>query len=79
MPKSFSAPDTHFRIIASETSVSNDGYRKGEPMKLECDCCGASVMLTPEPSPGIDELPHKPWCDQRFVESRWWQRNFLSD
>ncbi|WP_135807331.1 hypothetical protein [Halorussus marinus] len=71
--RSFSDPDTHFAIVRSETPVTEDGYKVGEPKRLECEECGAGVLLTEEPTPGIDELQHQPTCSQRFVKSRWWQ------
>ncbi|ELZ96086.1 hypothetical protein C440_05832 [Haloferax mucosum ATCC BAA-1512] len=79
MGRSFSASDTHFEIVRSETSISNDGLRKGEPAALVCGECGASLPLTRQRSPGIDELSHEPTCDQRYVRSRFWQVQFKQD
>jgi len=73
-------PDTHYRIRRSETPVDVDGYKIGEPKKLVCDECGASVLLTEEPSPGVDDgLPHDPQCSQRWAKTRWWRERFDAD
>jgi hypothetical protein len=72
-------PSTEFEIERSQTPVSEDGYKIGEPKYLECTHCTARVLLTEEPSPGIDELPHDPYCDQRFAKTTWWQDNFAPD
>ena len=77
--KSFSDPMTHFRISRSESPVSEDGYKIGEPKWLECETCEARVLLTRDPSPGIDELQHQPTCPQRWVRSKWWRLNFMQD
>lgn len=77
--KSFSDPSTHFRILRSDTPVSVDGFKIGEPKLLECEECGARVLITEEPSPGIDELQHEPSCPQRWVRSKWWRTTFLQD
>lgn len=75
-PSSFADRDTHFEIVESESPVTVDGYALGEPKTLRCVECGAEVLLTPEPSRGIDELGHDPQCSQRWVRSRWWSRQF---
>lgn len=74
--RSFADPTTEFRIVPSGTPVSEDGYKLGEPKYLECPYCGASVLITRDPSdPGIEELPHASTCPQRDVKSEyWWQR-----
>lgn len=69
-------PDTHYYIRRSRTPVWKDGYKVGEPMFLGCDLCGAEVLLTEEPSPGIDELPHDPNCKQRLAKSKTWREMF---
>jgi len=74
--KSFADPDTHFEIERSETPVNVDGYKVHEPKWLRCAACGASVLLTEEPSPGVDELQHAPNCPQRWVKSEWWAEQF---
>ncbi|ELZ84429.1 hypothetical protein C453_12821 [Haloferax elongans ATCC BAA-1513] len=79
MVRSFSSSETHFRLIKSETSVGQDGYRKGEPKAMECASCGAKVPITREPSVSIEELPHCSNCDQRDVKSEYWIERFLDD
>lgn len=64
--------ETHFEIEASDSPITVDGYAKGEPKELRCEECGASVLLTEDPSPGVDELQHERWCSQRWVRSQWW-------
>jgi len=61
--RSFSDPGTRFTIVRSESPIAVDGYALGEPKSLECPECGASVLLTAEPSPGIDEIGHLPSCE----------------
>lgn len=75
-PQSFSDPETHFRIERSQTPVTVDGYKINEPKWLVCSSCEAAVILTEEPSPGIDELQHEPSCPQRFVKSQFWEQQF---
>lgn len=77
--RSFADPETHFRINQSESPVTVDGYAKGEPKSLECDECGAEVLIdgpdghqTP-----IDNLPHDRECPQRDVVSRYFERQFV--
>jgi hypothetical protein len=70
-------PDTEYRIETSETPVDVDGYKIGEPKRLVCEACGASVLLTEEPSRGIDELGHAPCCPQRYARSEFWTEEFL--
>lgn len=69
-------PETHYRIEESGTPVSEDGYKHNEPKWLVCAACGARVLLTEDPSPGIDEPGHEPACPQRFVKSDWWTEQF---
>lgn len=77
--RSFADPDTHFSIEIAETSEGWDGARLNEPTELRCSECGASVRLTREPSPGIDELQHEADCSQRYVRSEWWAHNFVAN
>ena len=71
--KSFSDPQTHFRMLRSETPVNVDGFKLGEPTgEIECEECGASHL-------NIDEIPHDADCPQRFVKSRWWQDTAAHD
>lgn len=66
-------PDTEYQVVKSETSISNDGLRKGEPTgEIECCECGQSAM-------NIDEIPHEPDCSQRFSKTRYWRDRFLAD
>jgi hypothetical protein len=74
--RSFTDPDTEFELERSDTPVDVDGYKLGEPKQLKCVACGAAVLLTESPTPGVDELQHEPACPQRFVKSRWWRNNF---
>lgn len=76
MPRSFADPSTEFEIVCSDSAVTVDGYALGEPKWLRCPECDADVLLTEEPSPGVDELGHAPNCSQRFVRSRWWREQF---
>lgn len=69
-------PDTHYTVVRSETPVSEDGYKIQEPKYLECDGCGARVLITEDPSAGIDELSHDRDCPQRWARSDWWARQF---
>jgi len=77
--QSFADAQTHFSIERSETPVTEDGYKIGEPKHLKCEYCEAAVLLTEEPSPGVDELAHTPECPQRWVKSEWWRQNFVQD
>lgn len=71
--RSFADPETHFRVVRSETPVSVDGFAMGEPTgEIECADCGASHL-------NIDEIPHAPHCSQRFVKSRFWQEAATDD
>ncbi|MFW6435701.1 MAG: hypothetical protein ACOCY1_04900 [Halovenus sp.] len=69
-------PDTHYRIEGSKSPVTVDGYAEGEPKFLVCDKCEASVQLTEDPTPGIDELQHMRDCPQRFAKTRTWRERF---
>jgi len=70
-------PETQYSIVKSDTPVNVDGYKIGEPKYLECDECGARVLLTPEPTPGIDELNHQlvdgDRCSQWAAHSEYWE------
>jgi len=68
--RSVTDPDTHFTVKQSDVG-DDDGCRVGEPARLVCDACGESVPLTRDPSAGVDDFPHAPDCDQRFVHWRW--------
>jgi hypothetical protein len=66
-------PQTHYDIIESKTPVSEDGYKIHEPKWLRCSECGAQVLLTEEPSRGVDDLSHDVDCPQRFAHSEWYR------
>lgn len=64
--QSFTAADTFFHIVVSETPVTVDGFALGEPTgEVECEECGAIAE-------NIDEIPHDADCSQRFVHSAWY-------
>lgn len=65
--------NTHYRIEKSETPPSEDGYWPGEPKKLVCEGCGTDVLLTEEPSVGVDDLDHDRDCPNRFAKSNWYR------
>jgi len=69
-------PEVKFALVRSVTPVDEDGYKIGEFKYLVCDECQESVLLTEDPSAGVDELPHRPWCPQRFAKSEWWRGQF---
>lgn len=69
--KSFTDPDTEFKIIRSKTPVDVDGFKLGEPTgEIECCACGRSADV-------VEEIPHTPECSQRFVISRFWAERAL--
>jgi len=70
---SFADPETHFRILTSDTPVSVDGYALGEPTgEVLCLCCWESHL-------NIDEIPHEPDCPQRFVHSEWYAETMAGE
>lgn len=72
-PQSFSDPRTHFRLERSDTPVTVDGFTLGELTGVvECLECGESHT-------NIDEIPHAPDCDQRWVRSEWWVEQIRQD
>jgi len=71
-------PETEYYIRRSQTPRWKDGYKVGEPMFLGCAECGAEVLITEEPSPGIDDgIPHDPDCPQRFAKTEWYRERLL--
>lgn len=67
-------PDHEYRIETSDSSVTVDGYALGEPKRLSCDYCAASVLLDRDATtPGIDDLQHERGCPNRFARSHWWR------
>ena len=77
--RSFADPETHFAIVPSDSPVTVDGYAMGEPKLLECDECGAQVLIDApdETQTTIDNLPHDRDCPQRGVASRYYEDRFL--
>ncbi|MFC5135519.1 MULTISPECIES: hypothetical protein [Haloferacaceae] len=75
--RSFAAPETHFRIEVSKPG-DHDGHQVGEPARLECDECGASVPIDGPDGheTAVDELPHSRGCSQRDVKSAWWMDHY---
>jgi len=66
--------ESEYRIERSQTPVSEDGYKKGEPKYLACQYCEARVLLTPDPEdPGVDDLAHDRDCPNRFARSHWFR------
>jgi hypothetical protein len=42
--RSFSDADTHFELVKSDTPISVDGYKIGEPTgEVRCEACSASA------------------------------------
>lgn len=65
--RSFSDPETHFRLLTSETPVTVDGVALGAPTgEVECEECGRSAAAP-------EYIPHKEGCEQRDVRSEWWE------
>ena len=73
MSRSFSDPSTEFHLERSDTPVNVDGFKlgelTGEVTCLECDKTGEN----------IDEIPHAPQCEQRWVRSDWWVEHIRPD
>jgi len=73
MSRSFSDPKTHFRLVRSDTPITDDGFKLGELTgEIVCLACGES-------HDNIDEIPHEDDCAQRFVRSQWWRTQLRSD
>jgi hypothetical protein len=51
-----------YQLETSETPVTEDGYKMGEPKRLSCAFCEAAMVITPEKTPGVWSLNHEPWC-----------------
>lgn len=77
--RSFSSPDTHFRIEVSGSPPSVDGLAIEEPKWMVCDCCGAKVRIdaADETQTAIDNLPHDAGCPQRDTTSRYYMDTFV--
>jgi len=54
--------DNEYELVASDTPISEDGYKYGEPKLLSCHFCDAAMIITDERSPGIWSLNHELWC-----------------
>jgi hypothetical protein len=66
--RSFSDPDTHFRLLRSNTPVNVDGFKLGEPTgEVVCEECGQSAAAP-------EYIPHLKHCSQSDVRSRFWER-----
>jgi len=65
--------ETEFAIQTSDSGIEVDGYALNEPKRLVCEGCGASVLLTEDPSPGVDDLEHSRDCPNRFAKSDWYR------
>ncbi len=73
MSRSFSDPETHFRLERSDTPITDDGFKLGELTgEVTCLACGKT-------GENVDEIPHAPECDQRWVRSEWWVEHMLAD
>lgn len=71
--RSFTAADTFFHFVVSDTPITVDGYALGEPTgDVECCECGATHE-------NIDDIPHESDCSQRFVHSEWYAKTMASD
>lgn len=70
-------PETKYRIVKSDTPVNVDGYKINEPKYLECVPCGARVLITPEPTPGVDAINHQlvdgERCPQWAAHTEYWE------
>lgn len=77
--RSFADAETHFAIVPSDSPITVDGYAKGEPKSLECDECGAHVLIDGPDGhqTTIDDLPHDRDCSQRGVVSRYYEERFV--
>jgi hypothetical protein len=71
--RSFADEDTYFALERSDTPVTVDGYKLGEPTgRVSCTECRAVAA-------NVDEIPHERACSQRFVHSRWYGESTVSD
>jgi len=77
--RSFSSPETEFRIVESGTPPSVDGLAITEPKWLECVACGARVRIDGPDGhqTTIDNLPHERRCEQRDVVSEYYLERFV--
>jgi hypothetical protein len=71
--RSFADPETHFRLVRSETPYVVDGVGLNAPTgEVECLECGRVAE-------NIDEIPHRHDCPQRFARSAWWADHLRDD
>ena len=77
--RSFSSPETHFRIVESGSPPTVDGLAITEPKFLECAECGAQALIDGPDGhkTTIDNLPHDRNCSQRDVVSRYFEEQFV--
>jgi len=77
--RSFSDPDTEFKIVKSGSPPTVDGLAITEPKFLRCSECGAQVRIDgPDGNQtSIEELPHDRGCSQRDMKSEWWIDTFV--
>lgn len=61
-------PDHEYRIITSETNRHDDGYERGEPKRFDCIHCSATMIITPDPTPGLEWQSHEQWCPNADTE-----------
>jgi len=67
MARSFTDPDTEFRLGRSDTPVTEDGYKLGELTgEVICEACEQSAG-------NIDAINHLPDCPQSDVVSKYWR------
>jgi hypothetical protein len=67
MARSFTDPETEFRLERSETPVTEDGYKLGELTgTVICEVCGQEAG-------NIDAINHEPGCPQSDVVSDYWR------
>lgn len=69
--RSFADPDTEFTLERSDTPITADGFKMGEPTgEVTCDECGRTA--------GAPEyIPHLPTCSQSDVRSEWYYKTHL--
>ena len=77
--RSFSDPETEFKIVPSGSPPSVDGLAITEPKYLRCTECEAQVRIDGPDGhqTSIEELGHSRDCSQRAVVSEWWEETFV--
>lgn len=71
-------PETEYELVRSDSPIHVDGYAEGSFKKLRCAECGAEVLLTEDPSAGVDDLAHARDCSQRWAKSDWYRERLAS-